>query len=996
MNRTVLAIALVLGALSAAHAQDVYFMPFDVDPPLQVDGDLPDWQGVPNEIALTAPEQVTYRKRAWGGPEDLSGIVHLAWRADGIVLAAEVTDNVVLQPGADAEMWRGDHLMLWLDMTPTAEPERDLPGDGQFQLAISPGNFGGAAGGEGTIAPQAWLYRPEALQAAIGTVAARRTDTGYVVEAYLPVAPMRLSPLVMNRYASFEIAISDSDSATEGQELLMTRGAAPWAIARSRLLPLVFGDGNGQGQPPVASIALADEIVLAQRATAQVTFDAGQLPEGREPFLFLRGRRNSAQVGGYSTKALEVAVNGTVLTDDRLTSGPDTAQMKDGRMLLWVTPDGRLTLPWAPDFTSAQEHPTYGLVDTVAGEYEFYLGGLLREGENVIELRNVCVEISPEKDVLTVGDVALRARPNAPGLGLLRPAPTGELPVIEPRTVFPKTYELVRGDGRAIELSVGDERFVVTSRFSAPDGQWHEGSTPFYAHSREVIEHDEWIEVRDRFRNLTGGNVPVMQEHACALGEAMTGVWLAGSKMPVGAGQRQQSDNPSVFAATAEHGLGMVPLSDVFQVHARQEAAQGTATLADRSFYLAPGAEYAAEWAIVPVTTPDFYDFVNQARRMLEVNFTLKWLFAFHFYLETVYDWSDQTLRDFIVNKSTNFIVKSLYAAGRLPDGGVKRGTLWMESDLQPYRDFHRRVHELFPDGSVNTGIYFHCFLDVDPRNEERFAADRLLTANGEHLAYGEGRNAYMKYYVPTLDNGFGAEMERWLDTIMYDVGVDGVYWDEFAFTRGYAYNMPDGVTADIDPQTMQITRLKGDTALLSRDWRLKQVRRIMGEGRPFIVNGMPRTRTLQREHFEAFTETGNIGNCRNTLLYSPVALGDHLSEITFRDAYKVMLRALDFGCLYVWYSSNVVPPAPTLTEHMFPCTPIELHEGYVIGEERIVTNRSGLFGWGDGSQFQGYVYDREGLATDEYPVMRVERDGRAYAEVRIPEGYSAAIVRAR
>ena len=78
----------------------------------------------------------------------------------------------------------------------------------------------------------------------------------------------------------------------------------------------------------------------------------------------------------------------------------------------------------------------------------------------------------------------------------------------------------------------------------------------------------------------------------------------------------------------------------------------------------------------------------------------------------------------------------------------------------------------------------------------------------------------------------------------------------------------------------------------------------------------------------------------------------------------------------------------------MYPFTPLEIHAGYAIGKERILTNRSGLFGWNDASEFRAYVYDREGRATERHPVQRVERDGRAYAEVRIPGGYSAAIVR--
>jgi len=80
----------------------------------------------------------------------------------------------------------------------------------------------------------------------------------------------------------------------------------------------------------------------------------------------------------------------------------------------------------------------------------------------------------------------------------------------------------------------------------------------------------------------------------------------------------------------------------------------------------------------------------------------------------------------------------------------------------------------------------------------------------------------------------------------------------------------------------------------------------------------------------------------------------------------------------------------------MFPATPIELHEGFIICKERIVTNRSGLFGWGDRSAFTTYVYDREGRVSKGEEAKQITRNGKTYAEVRIPEGYSAAIVRHR
>ena len=107
------------------------------------------------------------------------------------------------------------------------------------------------------------------------------------------------------------------------------------------------------------------------------------------------------------------------------------------------------------------------------------------------------------------------------------------------------------------------------------------------------------------------------------------------------------------------------------------------------------------------------------------------------------------------------------------------------------------------------------------------------------------------------------------------------------------------------------------------------------------------------------------------------------------------MLRALDFGGLYcVYVTRKVYPEYPTMTKWMYPFTPVELHKGYLIGEERIITKNSGLFGWGDNSDFEAVVFGTDGQVTDRYPVKKVMLDGKTYAEVRIPGNCAAVIIR--
>lgn len=91
---------------------------------------------------------------------------------------------------------------------------------------------------------------------------------------------------------------------------------------------------------------------------------------------------------------------------------------------------------------------------------------------------------------------------------------------------------------------------------------------------------------------------------------------------------------------------------------------------------------------------------------------------------------------------------------------------------------------------------------------------------------------------------------------------------------------------------------------------------------------------------------------------------------------------------------SKVTITQKMLATYMFPFTPLELHEGYVIGTERIVTKTSGLFGWGDSSQHAVRVFNDKGEEVPDFKAPLVRHWFKAYTELRIPEGWNAVIVR--
>ena len=385
-----------------------------------------------------------------------------------------------------------------------------------------------------------------------------------------------------------------------------------------------------------------------------------------------------------------------------------------------------------------------------------------------------------------------------------------------------------------------------------------------------------------------------------------------------------------------------------------------------------------------------YFAFVNAARRLRGVNFTIDGAFAFlRADPRLTGKWTDEQLTNFVRFKSAKFICSSIDYPRY--NGHYPHGTAFQTLDHSYRKEHIARLRRLTPEAKHL--VYFHCFIDVLDDADKKYADARVLKSDGTQANYGEPHD---RIFFPTESNTYGRDVAKNVDVILNDIGADGVYWDELEYSAyQYHYGEPwDGVSADVDPKTMKIARLKSSVTLLTQAWRVALAKRIMAN-HLLIGNGAPHTRTMASLHFPRFVETGSISNCARAQLFTPIALGDHLTERSELDAYRVMLRALDFGCVYYWYNDvTVIPTHPHLTQFMFPITPMELGEGFIIGKERILTNRSGTFGWGDNSKHEVHVFDDEGREVKNFRAATVKERGKTFTELRIAEGWSAAIVR--
>ena len=123
------------------------------------------------------------------------------------------------------------------------------------------------------------------------------------------------------------------------------------------------------------------------------------------------------------------------------------------------------------------------------------------------------------------------------------------------------------------------------------------------------------------------------------------------------------------------------------------------------------------------------------------------------------------------------------------------------------------------------------------------------------------------------------------------------------------------------------------------------------------LTSGVPRL--VDIHHNDCWYYEGNLGT----------PLGYLSSQMDFCN----VIRALEMACLPVGTRDDY---PHEISRYLFPFTPIELHAGYLLGRERIVTIHSGSYGWsGEPCRVAVRYFDRDGkLTRTDVPTARQTR----------------------
>ena len=1010
-------------AFVLAAAEKVYPVFFKQDPGIVIDGRLSrdDWSDIKNEIKVVPGKGKQNNSKSFPikGEKDISAAVKFAYRYDGLYFGFNVTDDKHRQKCTGAEAFKGDHVEVLIDLQPTLGEKGGDFGPKQFQILFSPGSL------DGKIKPESYMYAPVKQNISL-PIAAQKTASGYTLEVLVPwsVLGIKKQPSSqLEKTIGFDILISDTDGEAPYQEKYLYLGKIPFARKRGRLQLAYLSDSRGT--IPADLNAAGGKILVknlrldGKKRKADFIFDYDNI-RGAVPVLKFNGynissSRNYAGCGAI----LRLKVNGKPVSGVLLRNKPNQVLTKKGQKYNFVTAADRIYLPYLKSF---KDLPSYGHRYYIFRDrqdwcsFEFDISTLVKKGKN--EVTADILVFKKGKLVYPVFINELSFAYSGTPSRVKKGAPTGKIPTITPAKILPTQAKFTADEAKK-EIAVihNGEKYLLKSYWSVPEGRMVTNSNKYFKLKREIIRKKELMVIKDTVKNISGLDLPVKHFHEITVPTDST---FYINSFEVSKSMRDfiaNHANSSTFVKQKKGGLGLFPLDDVTRVHAENYVKSATtAGLADRTLVLPPGKSLVTEIAVIPARG-DYFDFLNILRRELDVNFTLKGtlipLNNWWFYLNVwnySKDWakSVRQLRDIVKYTDAHYAWAFLGFSGtnmNIAIDGSNRPLHpreYYKKDMKASQKLYALLKEAAP--GLSTSVYYHCFLDYWPESEKLYSDDAVINAYGEKEQYFKSTNPNKSsgIYLPTLTNKFGKACTKRIESILKDHRQENshFYWDEFTSCKvAYSYNPRhwDGLSGDIDPQTHKLLRKKSSLCLMSGDFRHAMVKKIKAAGEDVMVNSQPRLRRLMKEKLMSFTETANIDNCARVQVYTPIQLGDHLVGSNAADPaviYRQMLEGLDFGVLYYYYHLRYVPDHHTLTQYMFPITPVELHRGYIIGKEKIVTKKSGLYGWNDTSKHEVHVYDDKGWPAKNFKAPFKNIKGKTYSELRLPEDYSAVIIR--
>jgi hypothetical protein len=600
-----------------------------------------------------------------------------------------------------------------------------------------------------------------------------------------------------------------------------------------------------------------------------------------------------------------------------------------------------------------------------------------------------------------------------------------------------KGFSLSIFQGGGFLINIGEDKYLVESKFSYPymkEGKWNrfsisdvkgedewgikiekirdglriKGEGKFYSIVREIVDKKTHLLIKDTFSNKYSDDIGVVFENRVTPIDIPEKICLAGEykKTYFPYSPPNVSKNPTIFIGGKNKGLGMVALDDfyVLQLSLKQEGK--SVYFLNQNFGLPSGDSYTFEWALYPVNTNDYYDFINLVRKDYIPSYKIEGSGAFMFYNMPII-WSKEEKKKWLEQRNAKIVILSGPYSGAPWLGGYCS----LHYKLPPYNEGEhlkslkeavKKLKEIDPEIKCLAPVetFFACMEAKPGETTPRFLDSAIVLENGCYMVYGAPREKgklekflneepHSFMYYPTLTNSYYKWLKELIEKALKEAELDGIYFDIFSPTD-FTYNTWDGKSVDIDMATYTIKKKKANIEKISEDARSELVKMILNykKGNVVVANTVPsvsKIKGLPIFHFEEDIE--DYAYCQLHLSPTPICLGwtpgykpgaESINKEgewwktwnKDKDYFEDIKEKLRYGCLYYTYWAPSSPwdnklTRKTILSYMYPITVEEIHSGWIKGKERIITLKSGYYGIG-ANEAKIYLFNEKGELIKE------------------------------
>ncbi len=683
----------------------------------------------------------------------------------------------------------------------------------------------------------------------------------------------------------------------------------------------------------------------------------------------------------------------------------------------------------------------YGIPNQLSHPYHFEINltPYVKKGVNRIRIKNHGLSSYP----IIIKNVSVEISDPLPSIAeVVYPAPTGNLinyitkPVVAPEfSVYLNSY----GD---IKYMIDGKEIITKSKSSNPGGGWttsssvingwlpvakgatvaaswsSSGST-LYRIDRFVKNAGDHIEVVDRYRNQSNSLLGLIIEHETTFPSdlGIPQYYLAGSEVKLtnssAVNYRRSPGNPTsmVYYSAIGKTAGLFADGDIFRVHCQNFVKNNAIGLSDYELGIPKGDNSTSwrylEWRIYPLREGDYWSMINQIRHTIGSNYEIPGPIVFsgqdgtktaEYYKNWVQKrgvkWVCSGQAAFTLMEQSQLFSGLPYSTRYAYGTAVELAQNW----LNQTRNWANKLHSLMPDVKVLT--YMHPQICTKPEtfNSTYSGLDdsKVFDASGQQIVYPI--DAPLREYFSTASNSYGRQFTQTYQSMMttLNLGLDGMNCDEFsysgvetAFLDGLENNW-DGCTALIDGSNFQFIKKTTKASLLQLEHRSSMIDYFKNNNRPFVFSGPSETRTILAKKVPSYAESLSYHSLSTMHLSSPLAYGNHDMTQNDRARSKMVREMLGKGCLLLPWIWSDEPIGQHYIPLMYPITPIELREGMVIGKERIISNKSGIYGWVEGYDANVYVFNGNGQQIVNPDVVKA---GGQWS-VRMPSDHFVILVR--